>query len=443
MKLDARGRFILLATAGYAVLALAWIFLSDQLLALFADVESMLWLSTAKGVFFVFATTAMLFLALRAVPAAGDAGAARLLDALAVGIAPGARPAWLTYGFAAAITLAMLLVHDRVAAGLGERPLLILFMFPIILGALLGGLGPGLLATALAALGAAYVALPPLHSWRIATSHDLLQWGFLIANGVAVSLLSEILRRLNAELEGRVTARTAELQAANRELEDLAYAVAHNLRAPLRAICGFSQILVEDHAAALDGEARNHLGQVIRASGDMGRQIDGILALLRSTRGELRRDRIDVSALATRRLNALAAAEPQRAPARQVDPGLIVCGDAAMLDVVLTQLLDNAWKFTRNRGDALIRVTAGEIDGQPGICIADNGAGFDMAYAKGLFQPFQRLHRQDEFPGIGIGLATVQRMIRRHGGSIRAEGKPGVGASFCFALPDVAPEEVT
>lgn len=568
MSVAARNRFAWIATAGYAVLALAWIFLSDQLLAAFADIESIVWLSTAKGVFFVAASAAGFFLALRAVPSASSANSERLLESLMAGVSPGRLPRWLSYAFAVAITLALLLVRELLAVGFDNHPLLILFMFPIILSALLGGFGPGLVATAIAALGVDYWAIPPLQSWRIASSHDLLQWCFLIVNGVAVSLLSEVLRRslvrvelnrrlldsvvsstpdaifikdlqgrylltnaaaagfigkapdeiigrddrflfpehsarelmandqaiiaagltqtheervttldgkalvflvtkgpvfneageaaglfgicreiserkqaeeeirqLNTELERRVGERTAELQSANLELEELAYALTHNLRAPLRAISGFAQVLIEDQAGKLDKEALTCLEQITQANSQMGQLLDGILALLRCTRGELQRVTVDLSALAKRRLDQLACSAPQRKPNVQVEAGLAAIGDAAMLEIALEHLLDNAWKFTTGKADATIRVYAGDIDGQAGICIADNGAGFDMAHAEQLFQPFQRLHRQDEFPGTGIGLATVQRIVRRHGGEIRADAAAGVGATFCLTLP--------
>ena len=241
--------------------------------------------------------------------------------------------------------------------------------------------------------------------------------------------------RLNADLERRIAERTAELTAANAELEAFAYAVSHDLRGPLRALSGFSQALQEDYGPQLTGEAGLYLQQIDIASRNMGRLIDGILVLSRVTRGELQRETIDVSAMAERLLAGLARESPARAVDWRVAPGLIVAGDSHLIETALSNLLGNAWKYTGRADAPRIRVDAGSVAGLDGICVADNGAGFDEAYAERLFKPFQRLHRQDEFPGIGIGLATVQRIVRRHGGEIRAEGRPGAGATFCFALP--------
>jgi PAS domain S-box-containing protein len=266
----------------------------------------------------------------------------------------------------------------------------------------------------------------------------------------------ERIRALNRSLEQRVQERTAELRAANDELESFAYTVSHDLRAPLRAMNGFSQALLEDHRATLPGQAREDLDEIILASRRMGELIDGLLRLSRSTRGELRRDAVDLSALAGRILGDLAAAEPKRCVAWTVEPGLTAQGDERMLEVVLANLLGNAWKYTAHCADAKIEVGRQEVSGVEGrgleetpnpadepavFFVRDNGAGFDMRHAAKLFQPFQRLHREDEFPGIGIGLATVQRIVHRHGGTIRATAAPGQGATFSFSLRSAGARE--
>jgi PAS domain S-box-containing protein len=250
----------------------------------------------------------------------------------------------------------------------------------------------------------------------------------------------EILR-LNANLEQRVIERTAELIAANRELDSFAYAVSHDLRGPLRAMSGFSKAIIEDYGNQLQGEAKTYLDQIEIASHKMAELIEGILVLSRSTRGELHRDPIDISALATTLLEELAHAEPERKVAWQVEQNLRATGDARMIEAVMRNLLSNAWKYTGKSPAPMIRVSASELNGQHEFCVADNGSGFDMAHSGRLFKPFQRLHRQDEFPGLGIGLATVQRIIHRHGGTLRAEGKPGAGATFCFTLPTQTSKE--
>jgi signal transduction histidine kinase len=239
----------------------------------------------------------------------------------------------------------------------------------------------------------------------------------------------------NATLEARVAERTAELTAANQELETFAYAVSHDLRAPLRALSGYSTALQEDFGAGLNREAKGYLEHIAQAVHTMSELIDGLLALSRSTRGGLRQDRVDVSMLARRRLAELADSEPQRQVAVEVEEGIVVQGDERMLASALVNLLDNAWKYTGATPEPRIRVQAGEVGVLRGFCVSDNGAGFDMAHAGRLFKPFQRLHRQSEFPGIGIGLATVERIVHRHGGEIAVHAEPGVGATFCIGLP--------
>jgi PAS domain S-box-containing protein len=243
---------------------------------------------------------------------------------------------------------------------------------------------------------------------------------------------------LNAELEQRIEERTAKLAAANQELDSFAYAVSHDLRAPLRALIGFSRALVEDYGPQLKGEAALFLEQIVQASRQMGQLIDGLLALSRTTRGALRRESVDLSAMAGHIRTNLERAEPERRVEWEIEEGLKAEGDGRMLESVLQNLLGNAFKYSSKTPAARIRFFAVEREGQRFFCISDNGAGFSMDHAARLFKPFQRLHRQDEFAGIGIGLATVLRIIERHGGVVEAEAEPGRGALFRFSLPPAA-----
>ena len=245
----------------------------------------------------------------------------------------------------------------------------------------------------------------------------------------------EKVRRLNADLERRVQQRTAELTAANEELESFAYTVSHDLRAPLRAMWGFCDALIEDHGPSLPPEAHEYLQHVIDGSRHLAEIIDGLLTLSRSTRGTLRRDSVDLSCLAEKALHEMARVEPDRRVTWTIEPALRASGDSRMIDAVMRNLLGNAWKYTANRADAVIRVYGERVDRDYVFCIEDNGAGFNMEHAEKLFQPFQRLHRQDEFSGLGIGLATVQRIIHRHGGKVSGTGIAGQGAVFRFNLP--------
>jgi signal transduction histidine kinase len=242
------------------------------------------------------------------------------------------------------------------------------------------------------------------------------------------------LRALNAELEHRVSQRTAQLEATNRELEAFSYSVSHDLRSPLRSIDGFSQALLEDYDAALDDRGRDYLARVRRAAQTMGRLIDDLLELARITRREMVRDSVDLSALAENVIAELREHEPDRRVIVRIQPELSVIGDEGLLRAALANLLGNAWKFTSRTTDPMIEFGAINTNGDRNFYVRDNGAGFDMNYANKLFGPFQRLHNANDFEGTGIGLATVQRVVNRHGGRIWAEASVGHGATFFFTL---------
>lgn len=241
--------------------------------------------------------------------------------------------------------------------------------------------------------------------------------------------------QLNANLERRVEARTAELAAANRGLEAFAYAVSHDLRAPLRAMMGFAEALEEDCGAGIPQAGRAFIAQILMGGRRMGELIEGLLQLSKCAQGGLERGVVDLSALAEAARAGLEQGDPARRVLWRIEPGLLAMGDARTLRVVMENLLGNAWKYTAHKDPATITFDAVEEGGTRWLRVADNGAGFDMAYVARLFEPFQRLHRQDEFPGLGIGLATVQRIFQRHGGRIEAVAQPGQGATFRFTLP--------
>ncbi len=244
------------------------------------------------------------------------------------------------------------------------------------------------------------------------------------------------IRRLNEELQWRA----GQLAAANRELEAFAYSVSHDLRAPLRSIEGFSRILLEEHQARLDADGRDCLERVCAATRRMDGLISDLLNLSRVTRSEMRRQAVDLSRLARTVVRELRRDEPDRTVECTIAEGLTVTADSNLMRVVLENLLGNAWKFTRGRQPARVEFGATSQDGRTAFFVRDNGAGFDMAYAGKLFGAFQRLHSETEFPGTGIGLATVQRILRRHGGRVWAEGAVGRGATFFFSLPDSIPD---
>lgn len=244
----------------------------------------------------------------------------------------------------------------------------------------------------------------------------------------------EEIRRLNEQLEQRVIERTALLDAANKELDAFSYSVSHDLRAPLRAIDGFSQALLEDYRARLDAEGQDALLRVRGGAQRMAELIDDLLQLSRVTRVEMHREAVDLSALAESVVRDLQRAEPARRVEVAIQPDLRAEGDAKLLRIALVNLLSNAWKFTGPRSVARIELGL-QNGGERAFFVRDNGAGFDMAYAGKLFGTFQRLHDASEFTGTGIGLATVQRIVNRHGGRVWAEAAVDQGATFYFTLP--------
>jgi PAS domain S-box-containing protein len=243
----------------------------------------------------------------------------------------------------------------------------------------------------------------------------------------------EEVRRLNDELEVRVRQRTAELEASTRELDAFAYSVSHDLRAPLRALEGFSHMLLEEHADALGETAQKYLHRIRANVTRMAQMIEDLLNLSGTGR-QLRRALTDLSGLAREVAGELAAADPDRTVAFDIPDGLRAQADPDLVRLVLENVLGNAWKFTANTAEPVIRMSVQRQDGVDVFAVQDNGAGFEMEYAARMFEPFQRVHSASEFEGNGIGLAIVHRIVSRHGGQIRADGEPGVGATVRFSL---------
>ena len=250
-------------------------------------------------------------------------------------------------------------------------------------------------------------------------------------------LISSVIRDITErkEAEALIRARSAELEAANKELEAFSYSVSHDLRSPLRAINGFGQALIEENADQLDAEGKRRLERIRRASQRMAQLIDDLLKLARLTRAELRPQAVDMTAIARELAGDLLKSAGGRSVEFRIEDGLRVQGDPQLMRILLENLIGNAWKFTGKRDAGIIEFSRVRGNGGGAFFVRDNGAGFDPAYAGQLFAPFQRLHNETEFPGTGIGLATVQRIVMRHGGRVWAEGALERGATFYFEVP--------
>lgn len=343
------------------------------------------------------------------------------------------------------------LLRAWVAKALGDRPLLILFVIPTLISAYLGGWRGGLLATAIAALGTSLVIPVPATFLRSpARPDDKVQWLVLVLSGIVISIMVESARRARlreqraniklAEEQIRVQAAddiralNAQLAAANQELQAFNYSVSHDLRAPLRGIDGYCQLLVERYSDKLDERGRTYLAKARAASQRMGQLIDDLLSLSRINRGDLRRENLDLSAIAMGVIDELRQREPERSVDFVAPEHLPINADRRLLTIAMTNLLGNAWKFTSKHPRARIELGVTTAGAAAEYFVRDDGAGFSMDYVDKLFGAFQRLHDTAEFPGSGIGLATVQRIINRHGGAIRAEGAVEKGATFYFRL---------
>lgn len=263
-----------------------------------------------------------------------------------------------------------------------------------------------------------------------------------------LAILRDVSQRRHAEetirtLTESLTARVTHLEMLNSELESFSYSVSHDLRAPLRAIDGFSQALLEDHGDELPEQARHYLDRIRAGAQRMSQLIDDLLVLSRISRSEFVVTDVDISDLSRVVIREITARSPQRHSEIEIEPGIVMRGDHRQMRVVLENLLGNAWKFTAQEPWTHIMVTAGELEGQPAFRVSDNGTGFDPQYSERLFEAFRRLHDDSDFPGSGIGLAIVARIIRRHGGRIVAESVPHQGASFTVrTTPAQMPESV-
>jgi signal transduction histidine kinase len=344
----------------------------------------------------------------------------------------------LRYGFSVvlvAIALGLSLVFQHYEFRDVETPL---FTLSIAIITWYAGNGPAVLAILLSTVFFDYFFTEPLYSFEISTK-DLPYFFAFVILGVVFASFAAVRRGIEGNLlqaRAELAKRAAELEAANKELESFTYSVSHDLRAPLRHVVGYAELLQRQSSASLDDKGRRYMAMILEASKRMGNLIDDLLGFSRIGRAEARKTAVNLDQLVREVIAELAQDTKDRDIAWTVGALPVCYGDRSMLKLVLMNLLSNAVKFTRIRPRAKIQI--GCADGknnQVEVFVADNGAGFDLQYVDKLFGVFQRLHRIEEFEGTGIGLATVQRIIHRHGGEVRAQGAVDQGATFHFSLP--------
>ena len=343
------------------------------------------------------------------------------------------------------ITTALLYSHQF------EADFFYLYFFVLLLAAI----GESLQVIALTALVvcAAYLYVLSVNGTVLSLWHSpsLIRLPFLFTTAAFYGYLIDRSRRDQrrareqafADLERLVAQRTADLTATNHELSAFAYSVSHDLRAPLRAIDAFSQALLEDYNGVLDGQGQDYLRRVRANAGRMSQLIDDLLQLSRLTRAEMHFEPIDLSTMARGIAADLQRTDAGRTVAFQIEPGVNAHGDPRLVRVLLENLIGNAWKYTSRHPTAHIAFGRTSEGDEVVYYVRDDGAGFDLAYADKLFRPFQRLHTIEEFEGAGVGLATAQRVVRRHGGRIWADAAPEKGATFFFTLPTASAEPET
>jgi len=344
----------------------------------------------------------------------------------------------LRYGFSvacAAIALGLALTLQYYQFRDVEVPV---FTLSIAITTWYAGNGPSVLAVLLSMLLFDYFFTEPLYSFEISSRE--LPYFFIFATwGIIVASFAAVRRRIEDSLRGaqeELATRAAELETANKELESFTYSVSHDLRAPLRHVVGYAELLQKQSSSVLDDKARRYMAMILEASKRMGSLIDDLLGFSRIGRAEARKTAVNLDLLVREVIAELGQDTKDRDIGWTIGALPVCYGDRSMLKLVLANLLSNAVKFTRIRPRAKIEIGCADgKDNQVEVFVTDNGAGFDMQYVNKLFGVFQRLHRAEEFEGTGIGLATVQRIIHRHGGTVRAEGAVDQGATFYFSLP--------